>query len=145
MARQEVDMTTNGYPKDFILAVNDLIDNWEGGYVDDPKDPGGETNYGISRRCHPNLDIAHLTRDKAIGIYFKEYWPQSEGITDSQLRAKVFNMGVLMGPRTAVELARGCDNVSEYRLICKRHYEGMVVKHPELGKYLKGWTRRALA
>ena len=24
---------------------------WEGGYVNDPKDPGGETKYGISKRA----------------------------------------------------------------------------------------------
>jgi hypothetical protein len=30
-------------------------------------------------------------------------------------------------------------------LICVRHFQGIVVKHPEDGKFLKGWTRRALA
>ena len=30
---------------------------WEGGYVNDPKDPGGETKYGISKRAHPDVDI----------------------------------------------------------------------------------------
>ena len=29
---------------------------WEGGYVNDPKDPGGETKYGISKRAHPDVD-----------------------------------------------------------------------------------------
>jgi lysozyme family protein len=26
----------------------------EGGYVDNPKDPGGETNWGISKRSYPD-------------------------------------------------------------------------------------------
>ena len=29
----------------------------EGGYVNDPADPGGETRYGISKRAHPDVDI----------------------------------------------------------------------------------------
>ena len=30
----------------------------EGGYVNDPKDPGGETKFGLSHRANPDLDIA---------------------------------------------------------------------------------------
>jgi len=29
----------------------------EGGYSNDPNDPGGETQYGISKRAYPNEDI----------------------------------------------------------------------------------------
>lgn len=47
---------------------------WEGGYVNDPNDPGGETNYGISARAYPNLDIRSLTKDQAADIYFRDYW-----------------------------------------------------------------------
>ena len=44
---------------------------WEGGYVNDPKDPGGETKYGISKRAHPDVDIKNLSREKACAIYKK--------------------------------------------------------------------------
>ena len=47
---------------------------WEGGYVDDPKDRGGKTKYGISQRAYPHLDIESLTCDQAQGIYFRDYW-----------------------------------------------------------------------
>ena len=43
----------------------DLVLLHEGGYVHDPKDKGGETNYGISKRAFPNEDIKALTRDLA--------------------------------------------------------------------------------
>lgn len=33
---------------------------WEGGYVDDPKDMGGETYAGISRKYHPNWSGWHI-------------------------------------------------------------------------------------
>ncbi len=48
-----------------------------GGYTDDPHDPGGETKYGISRRSYPHLDIAGLTLDQAKAIYDDDYWQAS--------------------------------------------------------------------
>lgn len=46
----------------------------EGGYVNDQRDPGGETNFGISARAYPWLDIKSLTRDDAAAIYRWDYW-----------------------------------------------------------------------
>ena len=46
----------------------------EGGYVNDPRDPGGITKYGISKRAYPDLDIANLTEEDAKTIYQKDYW-----------------------------------------------------------------------
>ena len=46
----------------------------EGGYVNDPKDPGGETKYGISKRSYPDVDIAALTLEQAQAIYLRDYW-----------------------------------------------------------------------
>lgn len=46
----------------------------EGGYVWDLKDSGGETNFGISKRAHPQVNIKDLTREEAIGIYKHLYW-----------------------------------------------------------------------
>ncbi|MGO8945431.1 MAG: glycosyl hydrolase 108 family protein [Syntrophobacteraceae bacterium] len=136
------------YPDDFQKAVDDLIDNWEGGYVFDPDDPGGMTKYGISARSYPTVDIKSLTRDDAIAIYYRDFWQKYKLDTvyaDQQMRAKVFNMGVLMGMLTAMNLAIGCDNIDEYRQVCEKHFEAICIKHPECNKYLHGWTRRALA
>ena len=136
------------YPEDFLKAVNDLIDNWEGGYVDDPADPGGRTKYGISQRSYPDLDVRNLTKDNAIDIYWRDFWDKyklDEKVNDPVMRAKVFNMGVLMGMLTALGLALGCDNVEEYKQVCERHFQAIVIKRPSEGKFLAGWTRRALA
>lgn len=46
----------------------------EGGYVNDPRDPGGETNWGISKRSYPNVDIKNLTQEKARDIYYQDFW-----------------------------------------------------------------------
>ncbi len=58
---------------DFSTAINRVLGS-EGGYANDPNDPGGETNWGISKRAHPDLDIASLTRDQAVAIYKTELW-----------------------------------------------------------------------
>ena len=44
-----------------------MVFKHEGGYVNDPKDPGGETRWGISKRAYPDVDILRLTEDEAKG------------------------------------------------------------------------------
>jgi len=58
---------------DFDAAIAFVIAQ-EGGYVNDPRDPGGETKFGISKRAYPTLDIANLTVDDAKAIYKRDYW-----------------------------------------------------------------------
>jgi len=48
----------------------------EGGYSNNPNDPGGETQWGISKRSYPNVDIKGLTRAAAIAIYRRDFWSQ---------------------------------------------------------------------
>ena len=136
------------YPDDFQTAVDDLIDNWEGtAFEDDPHDPGGATRFGISKRSYPNLDIEGLTREEAVAVYYRDFWmrPGVQAFKDPVVRAKVFNMGVLMGPGVAEHLAIGCHNIDEYRHVCERHFQAIVIRNPLCGRYLAGWTRRALA
>ena len=61
---------------------DDLIDRVlgnEGGYVNNPKDPGGETNWGIAKRSYPALNIKALTRADAIEIYRRDFWNRVQG------------------------------------------------------------------
>lgn len=50
----------------------------EGGYVSHEKDPGGETNFGISKRSYPQVDIKNLTRDAAKELYKRDYWDRAQ-------------------------------------------------------------------
>ena len=50
-----------------------LMEN-EGGFVDDPRDSGGVTKYGISKKAYPDVDIQSLTLQQAKEIYRKDYW-----------------------------------------------------------------------
>lgn len=62
-------------PEDLIRALNVVCsDAIEGGYVNDPDDPGGETKYGISKRAYPDVDIANLTPEGAAALYRPDYW-----------------------------------------------------------------------
>ena len=57
----------------------DRLIGHEGGYVNDPNDPGGETKWGISKRSYPHLNIRDLTRDDARQIYETDFWNRING------------------------------------------------------------------
>lgn len=57
----------------FEIAIERVLGH-EGGYVNNPNDPGGETKWGISKRSYPNVDIKALTRTEAIAIYRRDFW-----------------------------------------------------------------------
>jgi lysozyme family protein len=42
-------------------------------------DSGGPTKWGISHRGHPDVDIANLSREGAVEIYYRDYWLQVRG------------------------------------------------------------------
>lgn len=62
-----------------FLKVFDRVISHEGGYVNDPADPGGETKFGISKRSYPKLNIADLTLEQAIVIYRTDFWDKIKG------------------------------------------------------------------
>ena len=64
--------------KAFDLLVERVLSH-EGGYVNDPRDPGQETRWGISKRAYPHLDIRNLTRAQAIDIYRRDFWQRVRG------------------------------------------------------------------
>ncbi len=75
----------------------------EGGYVNDPLDPGGETKWGISKRSYPHLDIKNLTRDEAKEIYRLDFWNRVNGdkLYDG-VAYQVFDFAINSGIETAV-------------------------------------------
>jgi len=86
---------------DFDTAFDRLISH-EGGYVNDPKDPGGETNWGISKRTYPHLDIKNLTRNDAKEIYRKDFWDKL-GSAHPAIKFQVFDFAVNSGPGRAAK------------------------------------------
>lgn len=98
----------------------------EGGFVDNPNDHGGATNFGISLRWlissgaltkHPEMDMNHdglldwkdikaMPQSEAVALYKTAWWePNKYGdFTNQPLATKVFDMSVNMGPPRAHKL-----------------------------------------
>lgn len=91
---------------------------WEGGYVNDPADAGGETKYGISKRAFPQIDIANLTKEQAAEIYQSIYWDRvgfglntlAEDYDRPRFAICVFDTAVNMGVGRAQKLAQKAAN-----------------------------------
>ncbi|NBW08736.1 MAG: hypothetical protein EBR82_12005 [Caulobacteraceae bacterium] len=88
---------------DFDAAFVKLIGN-EGGYVNNPADPGGETKYGISKRAYPAEDIKNLTLDRAKQIYLRDYWGAAgcDAVPDC-IKFDLFDMAVNSGVKQAIK------------------------------------------
>lgn len=87
---------------DFQTAIERVLGH-EGGYVNDPKDPGGETQWGISKRSYPHLDIKVLTRDDAKLLYERDFWrPCVSTVTDGALQFQLMDAAVNHGMGNAV-------------------------------------------
>lgn len=96
---------------DFDKAFDRLMGN-EGGYSNNPRDPGGETNWGISKRSYPNLDIARLTRDDAKAIYMHDFW-EPLGDADPAIKFQVFDFAVNSGIQTAIRKLQAAIGVAD--------------------------------
>lgn len=126
-----------------------FIFRWEGGYDNDPDDPGGETKYGIDKRSHPEVEIKKLTREGAARIYWHEYWVANgcEGL-DRPLGEVFFNACVNCGAGRARKLlAATPDGPAQRRAEAflrgqEAFYRRLAAQRPSLAKYLGGWLNR---
>ena len=115
----------------FTVAFEKLI-GVEGGYVNDPDDPGKETMYGVSRRSHPQwegweeIDAYKrmerpieewdhvLLLEMAKSLYYKVYWLGVHGDAVTKLNAKFayesFEAAVNLGVMPTVGLIQTAAN-----------------------------------
>lgn len=138
----------------------DIIIGHEGGYVNDPRDPGGETKYGISKRAYPTVNIKDLTLDQAKAIYKKDYWDATDAESISgTARLMVFDCSVNCGVNTAKKLLQrsvgvtpdgiigpktraAISNTTDLAMKFAGHWLQYYTELPGWPTYGKGWTRR---
>ncbi len=105
-----------------MKTIDQLLDELiarEGGYVNHPNDPGGETNWGITvgvaRANGYQASMRQMTRDQAKAIYRRLYWERPGYDKVATVFAKVaeelFDTGVNMGPGKAGEFLQRALNV----------------------------------
>lgn len=149
---------------DFDTAMKRLLPH-EGGYVNDPKDPGGETKFGISKRSYPKVDIKNLTWDQAKAIYKRDFWDKIQGdklpmVVTYQLVDAAINSGIDrasrwvqravgatqdgdIGPATLAALKATDPNDVVFRFLGFRLQ--FMTDLPIWDRFGKGWARRIAA
>jgi lysozyme family protein len=60
-----------------IVVGIEIGSHADGGYTNDPFDPGGETKWGCSKRAYPSEDIKNLTRERAKELFRRDYWDKA--------------------------------------------------------------------
>jgi lysozyme family protein len=86
----------------FSTAINRVL-GAEGGYANNPADPGGETNWGISKRSYPKCDIKGLTREVAVELYHRDFWvPAGCEALPLGIASQLLDFAVNSGIRVAV-------------------------------------------
>jgi len=127
----------------FSTAVERLLGR-EGGYSNDAVDRGGATNFGISSRSYPDLDVSKLTRDQAAQIYKRDYWDAIEADKLPEATREIaFDSAVNHGVGRTRQLLAETGGDPE-RLIAARRklYNDIVAKDPSQQKFHRGWMNR---
>jgi len=159
------------FPETFLFAMVFLFQE-EGGTNADPLDRGGFTNFGLSEKQYPDLDLKNITREQALEIYYLDYWLKQQcHMFLSPIAVALFDSSVNCGPGTAAKWLQKSINQGNnflnvdgnvgpktilastgpppYRvaggLIGYRvsHYADLLDRYPEQVRFIKGWNRRA--
>ena len=142
----------------------------EGGYVNHPKDPGGETNLGVTKRVYQEhggtKDMKDLLVEDVAPIYKKGYWDKMKcddipsgldlclfdfGVNAGPGRAAKFLQQMIgttvdggIGPNTLAKLEEYIRENGEHEAVNK--YQEMRQKYYEqlstFDTFGRGWTRR---
>lgn len=118
----------------FDYAVEAVLKN-EGGWSDNPYDPGGATNLGITFRLFKSIypdatldDLRNLTPEKAKPIYRKVFWDAIpfDKINSMRIATSIFDASVNSGiPQGVKILQQACNHI----LICKLMVDGVLGKN----------------
>lgn len=152
------------------VDIIDRVIEREGGFVNDPVDRGGATNFGITKKTLKEFrgenvsvdDVKNLSKEEAREIYTEEFL-RKPGIDKlpADIQEFVFDFAVNSGPSNAIkQLQRvagvtadgiigpqtiaAAENVSLGQLVQARlgFIADLVKRKPEQSKFLRGWVNR---
>ncbi len=141
--------------KDFMPLLLKL----EGGYVNDPRDPGKETNFGVTQRSYdayckkkskPLKNVKEITQEEVFELYLEDYFNKIEKQSDPEITYNLFDAHVNGGYAAYLILLDDIKKAPEEQKITacyasrasryKKIYES---KYPKNSSYpLKGWLNR---
>lgn len=152
---------------DFDTAFDRLLGN-EGGYTNDPNDPGGATIWGITERearAHGYTgDMREMSRQFAKQIYRESYWDILGDDVHPAIKFQAFDFGVNAGVSTSIrklQAAIGVADDGKWGQLSKAKLSLMDVNDVLMkfaaqrlnyytslstwGSFGRGWTRRIAA
>lgn len=110
-----------------FYATIPIVLHYEGGYVNDKFDRGGETNMGITqkfldtykKKAGVNVDnVKNLTKSDAVKLYKAEWDSRGFGLLDNENVMKlVYDFSVNSGPQTAIVSLQKALNKKGYNLV----------------------------
>ncbi len=115
----------------FDEAFERLIGH-EGGYVNHPNDPGGETKYGISKRSYPGENIKEMTLVRAKDIYQRDYWWKAGcDLVPECVKFDLFDTAVNAGPGAAIRMLQKALGVVQDGVIGPKTMQAISSMDPE--------------
>ena len=113
--------------KEMLIEFDDIINKvleHEGGYVDDPADKGGATNFGVIQRTYQDYinkhrdghkvskeEMKEMDVEAAIDCYFNLFWePSRASHLPDEVREVYFDMVVNHGQGNAVKILQQAIN-----------------------------------
>jgi hypothetical protein len=142
----------------------------EGGYVNDPRDPGGRTNLGVTQRAWEaylnrsvtEIEMRGLTPDTVKPFYKAMYWDKIKGdqlpagvdyaaydlaVNSGTSRAAKYLQEIagvfadgVIGPKS-LEAIKSCDPEQTVDALCDMRLD-FLKRLPTFETFGKGWSRR---
>ena len=152
--------------ENYAQALKQVL-KYEGGKVDDPRDPGGRTAFGVTQDTYdawrkkqglPNADVFTISQTDVAAIYRQEYWDSIRGddLPDG-VDFAVFDFAVNSGVSRAARTLQGIVGVTQDGQIgpatiqATKAYVGLAVTNKRLAfmqslsiwsTFGKGWSAR---
>ena len=117
--KKETEVMADNAVRTTFEEIIEVVLAHEGGFVDDPDDKGGATNWGVTQAVWEDFledeftseDVKGFTREQAIELYEEEFWiPSQAEKLPAEVREVYFDMCVNHGQRNAVKILQTCVN-----------------------------------